>query len=73
MSDTSEAEGEAPRVRILCAPPFSTTSLHQPTPQFATLLIRAAATMTLYELAVQYPIGPKKWMKVHVGLIDGNP
>ena len=38
MSDTSEAEGEAPRVRILCAPP-STTSLHQPTPQFATLLI----------------------------------
>ena len=40
MSDTSEAEGEAPRVRILCAPP-STTSLHQPTPPFATLLIHA--------------------------------
>ena len=30
MSDTSEAEGEAPRVRILCAPPSTTscTSLH---------------------------------------------
>ena len=40
MSDTSEAEDEAPRVRILCAPP-STTSLHQPTPPFATLLIHA--------------------------------
>ena len=22
---------------------------------------------------LQYPIGPKKWMKVHVGLIDRNP
>jgi len=28
MSDTSEAEGGAPLVRILCAPP-STTSSHQ--------------------------------------------